>query len=71
MYVDIFCEKTYLLKDFFMFFSFYIIFIFIYYSSWAKTLEKFTNIVNLKSQLSNSTHLLAHLQILKHHRLSN
>ena len=40
-----------------MFFSFIIIIIFIYYSSWKKTVEKFTNMVNTNSQLFHSRHL--------------
>ena len=42
-----------------------------YYSSWAKTLNKFTNIVNPNSQLRRSIHLLVHSQLPKHIQLSN
>ena len=48
-----------------------ILYYLLYYSSWAKKLEKFTNTVNPNSQLCHSRHLLVHLQIPKHHLISN
>ena len=42
-----------------------------HYSSWAKALEEFTNIVNPNSQLFHSMHLLVHPQLPKHNQLSN
>ena len=43
----------------------------IYNSSWGKTLNKFTNTINLNSQLSQSRHLLVHLKNPKHILLLN
>ena len=42
-----------------------------YYSSRAKTLNKFTNIVNPNYQLWHSRQLLVHPQLPKHHQLLN
>ena len=61
-----------ILKILLLFFpSFLIIFIFIYHSSWAKTLDEFTSIVNTNSQLRQSGHLFLNIQLFKHHHLLN
>ena len=57
--------------DFIYFISFLIIFIFIYYSQWEKTLDEFKNIVNPNSQLLQSRHLFFNLKLPKDNNILN
>ena len=73
-YIIIFIIRIFPKFDFVIILFFCIIIILYYlfcYSSWAKKLDEFINIVNRNSQLRQSRHLLVHLHNPKNHLLSN